>query len=190
NQGLGIEETLNEQGNEKQVFVVNETERIINSVSVQYRDLEGNVHDLNEFGSLYPKEKRRVFFDEVNSNSVDLIVSSPFHATVEQKIVLRREGDVAIKFSFPENVMFGKSFAFSMELCNNEEAETKFKVEETHEKDYFSEPNKTDTVTVQAGACKQIAYSLIPVQKGDTTIYFNVNSSNTNKQLEQPVTVE
>jgi len=190
--GLEILEEFNEAENTKEVYVYNSTDRVINNVSIKFRTSETDLteKDLNKFSSLGPKEKKLVALNNLAANTIILSAHAPFHATIEKLIVLRNKDDTTIKLNFPSEIFFGKTFGFSIELCNNTNKEEEFKITESHESAFFSEPGKTDTSKVGVGECTKISYSLTTLEKGDTTIYFNVKSSNTNEDFEQKITVE
>ncbi|HZX33829.1 MAG TPA: hypothetical protein VFF09_00450 [archaeon] len=191
NSGLAITEDFDAENSSKIVYVENTTDRAINNVSLKYMEAPGTAEkDLNFFPRLLPHERKRVFFDDVSSQSIVLVLESPFHSTIEKTVVLQAQSDVAVKLNFPDGIGFGKSFSFAVEACNNKKEEAQVKIEETHEKGFFSEPNRTDVVTIAAGECRAVSYSLLPVQKGETTINFNVNIANTIKQFGQRVSVE
>ena len=38
--------------------------------------------------------------------------------------------------------------------------------------------------------CTKISYSLLPTEKGETTIYFKIKSANTNEEFEQKIRVD
>ena len=191
NAGLAITEDFDAEASVKNVYVENTTGRTINSVSLKYMEAPGTAEkDLNFFSRLMPHERRQVFLDSLDASSIVLVLESPFHATVEKTIVLQAKKDVSVKLNFPEGISFGKSFSFTVEACNGKKEEAQVKIEEMHEKGFFSEPNRTDVAAINPGECKTISYSLLPVQKGETTINFNVNIANTIKQFSQRVSVE
>ncbi|MEK6957404.1 MAG: hypothetical protein AABW99_00275 [archaeon] len=190
NTGLAIEEKFNEENGQKEIYLKNTTDRQINNVTVKYREEEGEPKDLNMFASLAPNEEQRIYTGSISANQATIIVQSPFHSTIEKLVVLRAKQEITLTMSFPSDILFGKSFAFSVEACNNTATEKQVKIAENHEKGFFSEPNKTDTITLKAVECKQIDYSLIPIQKGGTTIYFNLNTENNVDQFQQTVTVQ
>jgi len=160
---------------------------VIYNVYVKYEDDSGQ-NEVVKFDSIEPKEKKLVPVDDIDQTQVTLVVESPFHATVERLIVLRAKEKRTLKINFPDAVIFGKAFGFSIEVCNNVEEEL-IRIEESHENSFFSEPNKRDTFTLEKGECRSVLYSLTPVQRGDTTIYFNVNTANSTEQLQQKLTV-
>jgi len=190
NSGLEIAERFNEEESTKEVFVVNTTSRLINNVSVKYQIGDALPADLNVFESLGPGEEQRLFLDGIVSSQITLIIESPFHLTIEKLIVLKVKNKVDITVNFPSDVLFGKSFGFFLEACNNTSNDEKVKVEESHEIGFFSEPNKIDSITVPPQVCKRISYSLIPIRKGDTVIYFNISTTNNIEEFEQPVKVK
>jgi len=189
NSGLEIVEEFNEEELRKDVYVFNNTQRLIHNVTVK-RKIGSEEIDLNSFRFLLPQEKKLIPLDELRVSQVTLLVGAPFHVTIEQIIVLRTTGETLIRASFPSTTLFGKTFNFTMEVCNNSGGEDKFTIEETHDPTFFSEPARKDTLTIEDRKCKSVEYSLLPIQKGETTIYFNVDSSNTTDQVEQTITVE
>ena len=189
NSGLEIVEEFNEEEFRKDVYVFNNTQRIIHNVSVKHK-IGNQEIDLNSFRFLLPQEKKLIPLDDLRSNQVTLLVGAPFHVTIEQLIVLRAAGETLLKTSFPSTILFGQAFNFTMEVCNNSGREDQFKIEEKHDPSVFSEPTRTDTLTIEDRNCAKVEYSLLPIQKGETTIYFNVDSSNTTDKVEQEITVE
>lgn len=189
NSGLEIVEEFNEDELRKDVYVFNNTQRIIHKVNVKYK-IGNDEIDLNSFRFLLPQERKLVPLDSLRLSQVTLVIEAPFHVTLEQLIVLRAAGETLIKASFPSTVLFGKTFNFTMEVCNNSGREDKFKIEENHNPTFFSEPPRTDTLIIEDRSCKNVEYSLLPIQKGETTIYFNVDSSNTTDKVEQEIKVE
>ncbi|MCR4335170.1 MAG: hypothetical protein NUV57_01385 [archaeon] len=187
--GIEIQEEFNEIEGEKEVYLVNTTDRVIHDVSIKYR--EGTLDiDLNKIKFLAPKEKILLNLNRLNQNQVTLIVTAPYHVTIEKLIAIRTQGETTIKANFPETILFGKTFSFSLDICNKSKKEQQFIIEEEHENGFFSEPSQKDILSVGPDKCEKTQYSLLPTQKGETTIYFNVSSSNTNERLLQPIMVE
>ena len=189
NSGLEIVEEFNEEELKKDVYVFNNTQRIIHNVSVKQK-IGNEEIDLNSFRFLLPQERKLISVDNLRASQVTLLVGAPFHVTIEQIIVLRAIGETIIRASFPGTTLFGQTFNFTIEVCNNSGREDKFKIEETHDQTFFSEPGRKDTLTIGDRDCTSVEYSLLPIQKGETTIYFNVDSSNTIDKVEQIITVE
>lgn len=188
NTGLEINEEFNEQTSAKEVHIYNNTDRIINNVEIKIRENETE-RELTKFKFLAPKEKKLLEMPSTISQAT-IIAKAPFHVTVEKLVVLKVKGQNTVKLSFPETIEFGRSFKFSMELCNQNTDETQYKIEEEHEPGFFSEPPQTDVTTIEATKCKILEYSLTPIGKGETTIYFNVNSENTTDQVQQTITID
>jgi len=189
NSGLEIVEEFNEEEGTKAVFVQNITERVIHNVTIKYLDNDIEF-DLNTYRFLEPKGRREISLEEFNQGQITLIAEAPFHVTIEKLIVLRSRGETNIKMNFPSDILFGKTFMFSIEICNNSKEEEQFRIEEKHETGFFSEPDQRTTLNIPANECKTTSYSLLPTQQGETTIYFNVSSSNTNEHLQQPIKVD
>lgn len=189
NSGLEIVEEFNEEELKKDVYVFNNTRRLIHNVSVKQKIGNAEI-DLNSFRFLLPQEKKLIPLDHLRVNQVTLLVGAPFHVTIEQLIVLRAAGDTLLKTSFPSTILFGQTFNFTIEICNNSGREDQFKIEEKHDPTVFSEPTRKDTLTIGDRDCEKVEYSLLPIQKGETTIYFNVDSSNTTDKVEQTIKVD
>jgi len=187
--GLEIQEEFNENTGEKEVYLVNTTDRVIHNISVKYK--EGDLEiDFNKFKFLAPEQKILLQLNRLSQNQVTLVVSAPYHMTLEKLIAIRAKGETTIKANFPSDILFGKTFSFSLDICNKSTNDQQFKIEEEHENGFFSEQSKKDIITIGPDECKKTQYSLLPTQKGETTIYFNVSSSNTNERLLQPILVK
>ncbi|MAG18338.1 MAG: hypothetical protein CL944_02605 [Candidatus Diapherotrites archaeon] len=187
--GLEIQEEFNEDEGEKEIYLVNTTDRVIHNVSVKYK--EGNFEiDFNTFRFLAPQEKILLHLNELNRNQVTLVISAPYHSTIEKLIAIRAKGETTIKANFPSDILFGKTFRVSLDICNKSKKEQQFTVEEEHENGFFSEPPQKDILNLGPDECGKTQYALLPTQKGETTIYFNVSSSNTNERLLQVIMVE
>ncbi len=189
NTGLEITEQFNDTTNQKEVYLSNTTNRVINKVTVSnYKD---EVRTQIAFiPQLQPHEKIKLELGKLKESQVNLLVEAPFHLGVEKLIVIKVTGKGIINITFPEDILFGNSFPFELELCNESTQEEKFRVEEEHDPGFFSEPNKTDIAALPANECKKIEYTLLPIQKGNTTIYFNVESSNSNEQYQQIILIK
>ncbi|HZX19716.1 MAG TPA: hypothetical protein VFF13_01735 [archaeon] len=188
NTGLEIIEEFNEQTASKDVYIYNNTDRIINNVEIKIRENETET-EFAKLKFLAPKEKRLLELPTTISQAI-IIATAPFHVTVEKLVVLKVKGQNTVKLSFPETIEFGKSFKFTVDLCNQNTDDTQYKIEEEHEPGFFSEPSKTEVTTIEATKCKTLEYTLTPIGKGETTIYFNVNSENTTDQVQQTITVD
>ncbi len=195
NTGLEITENVDVNANLKQVFLENTTNREINNISIFYKENEQieNAEFLEKIDTLKPGEKKLVEFEGIDSNQIVLIVKSPFHLTFEKMVLVNptsTKKDVSVSLDIPSNVLFGKNFEFHVETCNDSTEQQQIKIEEIHENRFFSEPSRTNIVTINSEECKITDYSLLPIMQGETTIYFKVNISNSIKELEQTVVVE
>jgi len=192
NSGLEITEEFNELKGTKDIYIYNNSDHPINNVSIKYLlNKEDKLeNDLNTFYLLEAKQKKLLNLDNISANTIILLATSQFHMTIEKTIVLQRKENTSIKINFPDEIKFGKSFPFSIELCNKTNQKEDFKITEEHEVGFFSEPNKTETTSIQPEECKKISYSLLPTEKGETVIYFKIKSANTNEEFEQKINVE
>jgi len=63
-------------------------------------------------------------------------------------------------------------------------------VQENHNITAFKEGGKMQTITLNAGECKTIEYTLTPMEKGKTSIFFNIKALGFSESFEQKVEVE
>jgi len=189
NQGLEIQEEYNPELEIKEVYVTNTTERIINNVKLGFYDDKRLIKE-NNVGTLLPKEKILINFSGIDLNQITLVAEAPFHMAFERKIILQRSGLFSANFVFPSDILFGRNFGFTIEVCNDTKKEAQYSTEEAHSIEFFSEPSQRNILTIPASECREVAYNLTPIQKGDTTIYFNVNSANSSEKFEQKIRVD
>jgi hypothetical protein len=190
NQGIEITEDYNPELETKEVFVENTTGREINGVKIGFYDEEKMLLKETEIGTLQPKEKRPIDFSGMDLNTVTIVAEAPFHMAFERKIVMQRTGLVRVNFAFPSDILFGRKFEFAIELCNDTKREIQYSIEEEHSTEFFSEPAKRNTITIPEANCREIKYSLTPIQKGETTIYFKVNYANSSETFQQKIRVD
>ncbi|VVB99404.1 Uncharacterised protein [uncultured archaeon] len=188
NSGIEITSRMDYATGQKAVFVMNTTDRLINSVTVKYRD-GGAEKMLATIAELGPKEKKRLDTSQLPRKKTEFIAEAPFHVAASETIDLGTETGQPIKVSMPQTAETGKPFEFSLEVCNYEQGKENIIVQEIHEPLFFLSQNDEKTLTLGQGECQTIKYGIVPGKKGETTIYFNVNFPNSNEQFQRSVSV-
>ncbi len=188
NTGLEVKEQLNPFTGTKDIFVVNATDRVINNVGVKY-SAGGSGGDINGFAELKPKEKKRLDIDFLGIRQVTITAQAPFHQAASKLVDLNPKAGRPINIEMPSPPQLGKPFEFSVEVCNHAGNDAAVKVQELHEPLVFFSPNNETSLVLKSEECRKVEYSLVPGKAGETTIYFNVNFSNTNEQFQKAVIV-
>lgn len=190
NTGFLINEQVNQTSGKKQAFIENTTARAINEITVKYIDnRSGKQLREEKIERLGPKEKKELDIQNAYTPEMKIIATSDFYKPAE-KLILVTETKPSIITNFPKTVFFGERFDFEVDYCNNGIKDETVKIEEKHDRLFFYERNKTETLTFGPSECKKLIYSLLPAYRGETKIYFNVVTSNTNQQLEETLKVE
>jgi hypothetical protein len=191
NQGFEIQEKFNQNTKQKEFFLQNLTKRKINDINITYLDNKNQKILKNEsIKELMPEEKKMLDITSISASEIKITATSTFYNPAE-KIIIFETQKPTIKTSYPRTVKFGQRFDFTLEYCNNDNKDTqKTIIEENHDKIFFLEKPITKTLQVKAGECEKITYNFLAAHRGETKIYFNVITPNTNQQIEEIIRVE
>ncbi len=188
NTGIEIRDSPNPFTGARDVYIVNATDRIINNVQVSYRD-GGVEKDFNAFATLGPKEKRLLDTGFLSPKAATIIVRAPFHVQAEKLVDLNPRAGKPVSIDIPKSAVLGQPFNFSVQICNYSGSVAPVRAEEIHDPLAFFSPNGQDSFTLGLEECRKLEYSLVAGKEGETTIYFNVNFSNSNEQFQKTVSV-
>ncbi|MBI4210467.1 MAG: hypothetical protein HY544_03110 [Candidatus Diapherotrites archaeon] len=172
-------------------YIENSTDLQLEDVTVKYRTGNGEAKDLGRFSTLQPKERKLLNFEGIAPGEVTIIAELPLQKTFQRTVVIERKPPFTFRMNPAGKLEAGKEFTLAAEICNATESEMNMMVQETHQYGFFrEEPNMDDNEAISAGNCATVRYSLTPLQKGETTIYFNVTGANTTEQYAEPLKVE
>jgi hypothetical protein len=172
------------------VFLFNNSSHIIHDIRVE----TGTGEQVLLVESLNPKE-RALLPMEGRTGAVKLVAKAPFHATAT-KVFSFVEGNggeevkMGYKVTTPSLVFVDFNFVAEIEVCNQGDTLPKVSIVEIHGKTLFKEERRTETVSLEAGECKKIGFTLTPTRAAKTKIYFNVKALSYSKQIEKEITIE
>lgn len=190
NAGLGAEET--DAGGVRAVYVVNTGSHLIRDITVSVRE-GGGMKELAGIAELAPSAREKIsgydFFGTTGEK--EIVISAPFHQTFVKKIIVSTVGAPEIGYDviFPTKVYAGVEFSFTLKVCNHGTKSLNFEVREGHDALVFGSAGSGKTVSVEAGGCKELPYSLTPAKAGPTTIYFNIKAGSITKQIAREIEV-
>ncbi|MEM4363835.1 MAG: hypothetical protein QXU92_00770 [Candidatus Diapherotrites archaeon] len=189
NAAFEIVEEYDSFSGEKQFFLKNNTNRLINNVSLTFLDARLGRELKSEVVSLGPKDKLRLDLSGFSATEIRIVAYADFYAKVE-KSVFRVVERPYIRTDFPKSVFFGQRFTFMLEYCNTANYELPVKIEESHDRIFFLERNEVKSLVLKPGECKEFNFSFLPAFRGQTKIYFNVQTPLGIERLEESVRVE
>lgn len=171
---------------EKKLYLKNESSHAI--YDVQVKTESGEVIDCID--ALKPGELVRIILPPEKKGAL-VVASAPFHREATQKVVFESEtlSPLNIKVSH-EKAFVGEKFRVFLEMCNESSEDSYIKVAERHERSFLKEENKTIIVNVKAGACKKIPFEFTAVQKGATSITFDISGELFKESLKEDIMVE
>ncbi len=172
-----LKEVLTDSG--KIVFITNPTERQVNNITVYFfENNEKKIVKKIEF--LKPREEKEIDLNQFKGkNKVKLFAEAPFHNPFELTVLLET---MQVKLSY--NVKVQKSifknteFELILEVCNKGKTANGIKIKESHETSFFKEQPIQKTINVKTNECKEISYTLTPIETGLTMILFNIEFEN------------
>lgn len=189
NSGLEIKDKIGPFSGKKEVLLVNNTDRVINNVQVRYKVEGSNEQEYKTFPQLKPREKVKLELGSFSTEKVLVVASAPFHQSTGKVVDFNPNVGKPVTIDIGDAAELGKQFGFTVTVCNYDRGEAVGVMEEIHDPVFFFSSNSRDKITLKAGECQKLEYSLLPSKKGETTIYFNVNFANSSEQLQKSVSV-
>lgn len=186
NTGLDIVEE--NQNGAKELLVKNITSREIKNITVHALAGEKTIL-LSKIPSLGPGAKSKVDLSPlVNQQSAVILVESPFYKKTEKTLVLGQAArEIALTIRAPELAFVGEETIVSMEACNR--GKTK-ELQATMEFDVqkIQAENTSTPFSLEQGKCITRDFKILPLQAGQTTIYFNIKTGDYTEKI--PKTLE
>ena len=193
NFGLELAGQINEHNNSVDLVVRNNSMHIIRDIAVGYENLDGDATEVGIIELLMPGETSTAEISEfTGSGTLVLTASAPYHQKAMQRIELdlRRELNVDFGISVADPVFVGYDFDVVVEVCNNEESETRAELSESHDTEFFGEEVQEIVLNVPAKSCSSWGLKFTPINAGNTQMYFNFNAQNNTVNLKKELRTE
>ncbi len=186
---IEIVELYDQKSGVKQFFLRNNSDRQINDISLVFFDARLGRELKSEVVSLGPNERFFIDFGDFSSSEIRIVAEADFYGKVE-KSVFRVVERPYIRTVFPKSVFFGQRFDFFLEYCNTSNSDLTVQVQESHDRVFFLERNESKSAVLAAGECREFSFNLLPAFRGQTKIYFNVQTPLGIENIEESVRVE
>jgi hypothetical protein len=177
NAGLNIKEEIIQGTSRKEVFLTNETQRIIKNASVYFEHNNERVEILS-VKELAPGEKIPINYDFPKELSqIELYAQAPFYATIKKPVLLQFGGSgLSYRIYSPAEIIKNAKFNMSFEVCNDNNVSKEVLVEQTHNEEFLENGFITQNLSLAPDECQRVNYYFIARKTGETTIYFNVKA--------------
>ena len=180
-----------EQHNFGDIFLVNDSIHIINTITVETDSGE----TIAEIERLAPGEMFKLPVEK--TGAIILVARAHYHDEVSSNFTFKgqpgRQETPTLSYRILANdvALIGIEFVAKIDVCNEDtEPWEDFSIEQGHEAEFFEENASKESFSLEAEACESFSFSLTPSQAGQTKIYFNVEGPSYSKKIEREIEIQ